>query len=232
MRSATGTPLFRVGYEPDPWSWTPWEFAPSGGTFGGRWDDPDGTYRVVYAGASAFACYVEVPARFRPDAALISGRGAIIGCPEDEHYPTVAPGLVPRSWSTPRRLGEAELTGRFVDVQHFNSIAQLRLLFVQRALGLRLADFDGSAIRQYEPRILTQEVSLYLYRNSSPIYDGIYFESRHGNDLELYAIYERSATAGERVGRTRLLTNVLSSLVPTDSDDFNKALTLHHLGFA
>ena len=39
----TGTPIFRVGYPPRPWEWTPWEYA-TDGRFAGRWDDPTGPY--------------------------------------------------------------------------------------------------------------------------------------------------------------------------------------------
>ena len=30
-------PVYRVGYKPDPWQWTPWEFAGEHGRFTGRW---------------------------------------------------------------------------------------------------------------------------------------------------------------------------------------------------
>ena len=41
--------VWRVGYRPDPWTWTPWQYA-ANGRFNGRWDDPDGNYRTLYTG--------------------------------------------------------------------------------------------------------------------------------------------------------------------------------------
>lgn len=53
-----GAAIYRVGYAPDPWEWTPWEYA-TDGRFAGRWDDPDGVWRTLYCGISALACYLE-----------------------------------------------------------------------------------------------------------------------------------------------------------------------------
>ena len=36
-------PVHRVGYRPEPWNWTPWEYAGADGRFHGRWDDRDGS---------------------------------------------------------------------------------------------------------------------------------------------------------------------------------------------
>jgi hypothetical protein len=47
-----GVRMHRVGYQPDPWAWTPWEYAGDDGRFHGRWDDPHGTWRTLYLGAS------------------------------------------------------------------------------------------------------------------------------------------------------------------------------------
>ena len=38
--------------------------------FSGRWDDPDGLWRTLHVGGSRLACYLEVPAAFRPDLVL------------------------------------------------------------------------------------------------------------------------------------------------------------------
>ena len=79
-----GRAVFRVGRAPRPWSFTPWRYAEKG-VFQGRWDDPEGEYRILYVSASAFGALVEVLADFRPDPALIAaleglaaGRGACV----------------------------------------------------------------------------------------------------------------------------------------------------------
>jgi hypothetical protein len=41
--------IYRVGRKPDPWAPPDWASAGPDGTFGNRFDDPDTTYRVLYA---------------------------------------------------------------------------------------------------------------------------------------------------------------------------------------
>ena len=85
-------PLFRVGRQPDAWAWAPWEAAGQDGTFGNRWDDPNGSYRVLYACSQRVGAVVETLARFRPDLTVVAELGDIEG-PED--VPPV--GIVPRT---------------------------------------------------------------------------------------------------------------------------------------
>lgn len=49
-----------------------WFLANSVGTFGNRFDSPDGYYRVLYASSRRLACFVETLARFRPDITLLA----------------------------------------------------------------------------------------------------------------------------------------------------------------
>ena len=60
-------PLYRIARLPDPWAWPDWANVGSDGTFGNRWDDPQGLYRVLYASSSRLGAFMEVLARFRPD---------------------------------------------------------------------------------------------------------------------------------------------------------------------
>ena len=41
--------IYRVGRRPDAWAWPAWTYAHEDGTFGSRFDDPRGEYRVLYA---------------------------------------------------------------------------------------------------------------------------------------------------------------------------------------
>ena len=69
--------VFRVGYAPDPFAWTPWQYA-NDGRFDGRWDDPDGTYRTLYVADRLLGCLLEVLADFRPDLELLTALDAIV----------------------------------------------------------------------------------------------------------------------------------------------------------
>lgn len=43
--------VWRVGFRPELWAWSGWEWA-TDGRFPGRWDDLHGNFRTIYAGSS------------------------------------------------------------------------------------------------------------------------------------------------------------------------------------
>ncbi|MHB1446704.1 MAG: RES domain-containing protein [Acidimicrobiales bacterium] len=221
-------PVRRVGFEPDPWAWTPWEY----GSFTGRWDDPEDLYRVLYAASTPLGCFLEVLAVFRPDPGLAAELAEIEGDAADDAFPTVAPGQVDRAWLGRRRLGTAALAGDYVDVGHSQTIAELRPLFLARALELGLPDFDAAAIRMAAPRAVTQELSRRLYASTlstghTPA--GIEFGSRHGDDQQLWAVFERDADVG--APRSHLLTDVRYMAIAEDHPVLLEAMALHHLAW-
>ena len=64
--------IFRIARRPDPWQPADWSRANPDGTFGNRFDDPEGYYRVLYAAtrsSPAFSkpchAFVSIP-RSRP----------------------------------------------------------------------------------------------------------------------------------------------------------------------
>ncbi len=222
-------PVFRVGYSPDPWAWIPWEYAP----FTARWDDPEALFRTVYAASSAEACFVEVLAPFRPDPGLAEDLAAIAGCTEDAGYESNPPGVVGRGWLEKRRLGSAHVDGRFVDVGHSRTIAALRPTFLAVALTFGLADFDAAAVRIHAPRAFTQLLARHLYGCETAdgrLAAGVAFESRHGDDLQLWALFERDADVGR--DRSHLLRDCHDEEVDPGSDAFRRALELHGLTLA
>lgn len=221
-------PVHRVGFEPDPWAWTPWEYGP----FTGRWDDPEDLYRVLYVASSPLGCFLEVLAVFRPDPRLATEIAQVEGDAADDTFPTVGPGQVDRTWLERRRLGTGALAGGFVDVGHSQSIAELRPLFLARAIELGLVDLDAAAIRMAAPRALTQEISRVLYTSTLPagrVPAGIEFGSRHGDDQQLWAVFERDADIG--TPSSHLLREVSDAAIPEDDPDLLEAMALHHLAW-
>lgn len=225
LRAAPGE-VWRVGRAPDPWSWTDWRYADRG-RFPGRWDSPDGSYRTIYAGSTPQACLVELLAPFRPDPAVVDELAAIH---EDEAdaslHPTVAPGRLDDSWFRARRLGRAVLTGTYCDVTHSATIAALRSRFLARARQHGLADLDAAALQDARPRELTQAIGRALYEETEggrAVLDGIRFPSRHGRELELWAVFER-ASDGVRSGR---LTEATAHPLPVDHPAVVSAAALH-----
>jgi RES domain len=66
--------IYRLGREPDPWEWADWTNTREDGTFGNRYDDPDGQYRVLYASTERQTTLCECLARFRPDLAVAAAQ--------------------------------------------------------------------------------------------------------------------------------------------------------------
>ena len=190
--------VWRVGFLPQPWEWSDWRWAGPDGRFNGRWDPLDhGLYRTVYAADSLLACLVELLAPHRPDPYLVAEIDDIVEDDSDaEQHPSARPGeLDVDQWLVNRVAGTARLTGRFVDITAAETVAALHPLFKGKALAYNLKDFDAAALKNAENRLLTQEVSQFLWtrRNAdgTDFCDGIQFRSRHGDDLLLWAVYER-----------------------------------------
>ncbi|MGO4192725.1 RES domain-containing protein [Arthrobacter sp. YAF17] len=181
--------VWRVGFRPEPWAWSGWEWA-TDGRFPGRWDDLHGNFRTIYAGSSLLACLLEVLAHFRKDARLSMELDEIVEDDEDKVlHPTITPGQVPREWLEVRAAASAELSGQYCAVTASGSVAALYPHFIGLALSLGLADFDAAALKDARPRRLTQAVAAWLYEMTD--FEGVTFASRHGDDLQLWAIFER-----------------------------------------
>ena len=181
--------IWRIGFRPDPWAWSGWEWA-SNGRFPGRWDDLHGNFRTVYAGSSLQACLLEVLATFRRDARIAMELDEIVEDDQDTVlHPTVPPGQVPREWLDARAATSAELTGTYCAVTDSKSIAVLYPHFIGIALSLGLADLDAAALKDARPRHLTQAIAAWIYETTD--LDGVTFASRHGDDLRFWAIFER-----------------------------------------
>lgn len=182
--------IWRVGYKPDPWAWVGWEWA-TDGRFHGRWDDHNGNFRTVYGASTLLACLLELLADFRPDPQVAQVLDDIVEDPGDAAmHPTVAGGDVHPTWLEPRVAGSGLLSGQFCAVTASATLATLHPQFVGLALTLGLKDFDAAALKDGRARKLTQAVATHLY--ASTTLDGIRFTSRHGDDLTLWAIFERA----------------------------------------
>lgn len=203
---STKEPIFRVARKPDPWRPADWAFAGEDRTFGNRFDDSEGYFRVLYAASTRLGCFIETLARYRkgpvdPELEL-----------SDFDADHIARGTVPASWLMKRRIGQARIDGaHFAHVYHSQSVAYLREKFEAKLVRSEgTADFD-MAVLMSQRRWLTQEISTLI---CSLGYDGIVYESRHGSDLWNWAIFEPF----ERL--QRLSTLDLSS----DDPDFKVAL--------
>ena len=187
-------PVFRLARAPDPWAWPDWSQAGLDGTFGNRWDDVEGQYRVLYASSTRFGALLETLARFRPDLEVVAGLREIEG--EDDAL--AAAGTVPREWFERRLMGVAELSGQYAEIGAATSLTTIRTQLAARALQHGLADVDAAAIRASAPRGFTQEVSRLVYgsrtEEGEPL-AGIRYRSRLDDETDNWAVFEPAAGA-------------------------------------
>jgi hypothetical protein len=174
--------VFRIARKPDPWQPPDWSRANPDGTFGNRFDDPEGYYRVLYAASQKLSCFLETLARYRPDPSLLAELNEIDG--GDDFFPL---GCVPREWCAERLLGSASAKGSYADIYAAEWIAFLRHRLAGECLRLGLSDLEVSVLEGRVPRQITQLVSLEVRRGN---FDGICYRSRYRHDLENWALFE------------------------------------------
>ena len=119
--------IYRLGRKPDPRAPPDWALAGPDGTFGNRFDDPDATYRVLYASSQRLGCFVETLARVRIDPTLLAELAHIEG--EDDYCPF---GEVPIEWVEKRIMGRATTDQEYADVCSSEWISRLRKLLADR----------------------------------------------------------------------------------------------------
>ncbi len=186
--------VFRLGRRPDPWAWPDWAYAEADATFGNRYDDPQGIYRVLYASTQRVATFVECLAYYRPDIELVAELQAIVGEEGDKEPPAAA--IVPAAWVEQRCLGRGVLVGDYADIGHHESLTELRDGLAARVVHHGLHDLDAATIRLTAPRAFTQDVSRYVFTQSADgqrRWNGLAYLSKHGDDLQNWAIFEPAA---------------------------------------
>ncbi len=211
-------PLYRLGRYPDPWAWPDWSYAAPDGTFGNRYDDPQASYRVLYASSERVGAFLETLARFRPDLEVLAELDRIEG--DDEPPPAV-----PRSWLDKRLLGEARVEGRFGDT---TSLATLRMALAASAIRHGLDEIDAATIRLRAPRAFTQQVSRFVYeqRDDQGAFAGLRYRSRLGDDIINWALFEPAPDAGSPFVATT------AAAIEADDPDLEAALGLLGLTIA
>ncbi len=147
--------IHRVGRWPDGWAWPDWAYAHDDLTFGNRYDDPHGEYRVLYASDDRAGALAETLARFRPDLELASELALIAPDARDRAYPMPAPpGTVPREWLDARVIGSATHDATFADVGQSTSLASLRSALADLALSFGLDDLDAGDLDDIGPAVV------------------------------------------------------------------------------
>jgi hypothetical protein len=176
-------PLFRVGRDDDAWAVPDWAYAKEDRTFGNRFDDPSGVYRVLYASSRRLGCFIETLARFRVDVSFVADL-ALMENGEDDF---TAFGTVRKAWIKGRCIGSANVEGEYADIYALAWVSHLRLALAGTAVKLGMEDIDLSSLERAEPRLLTQQAGRIAFELGCA---GVFYHSRDGHSIENWAIFE------------------------------------------
>jgi hypothetical protein len=202
--------IYRFGRKPNPWSVPDWATAGPDGTFGNRFDDPEGMYRVLYASSQRLGCFLETLARFRVDPKLLGELAEIEG--EDDFCSL---GEVPQEWIDKRMMGVATASGEYADIGSSSWISRLRIFLAGHLERFGVDDLDASFLQMTAPRALTQLASRAVFTEGLA---GIYYRSKYGHDIENWALFEPFQIDAKD-----------SEPIRADDPDFERALRLHGL---
>ena len=173
--------LYRIGRRPAPLAWPPWEYVGSG-----RFDDPAGEFRVLYATAQRHTAFLETLARFRPSLEMLAALQAVQNTTEPLPRPQV-----PAEWYHTRAVGQLRLgtRQRWLELRAFETREALRRELAQTLLDLGLEDLDLSGVVGPK-RQLTQAIARWAYDHG---YAGLVYSSRFDAALTCWAIFEGAA---------------------------------------
>lgn len=198
--------VWRVGHSPDPWAWTPWLYASDAGRFNGRWDDQGAEFRTLYTSDSLFGCFLELLAPARPNDVAFAELAEIDDDADDaRQYPDPERGAIGMAWLNDRLFGNATQTGTYAEITHSAALAWLVNAGVFDRLGIAPRDVDAALLKDGKQRDVTRSVARFLFysrdaTSQRPAVDGIAFRSRMGDEIRLWAVFERgTAVVSERI---------------------------------
>lgn len=215
--------VWRVGYAPDPWAWASWDYAGDEGLFSGRWDDQQGEFRTIYTAESLLGCFLELLAHFRPSRELLAELDQII---DDDgsigNHPEAPQGAVGYSWLDGRQYGSAQQNGRYCYITHSRSVAALSARYPFHRHGIAPVDVDVALLKDARDRVLTRSIARWLHdlHDEGTVVDGVRFNSRHGDEIRVWAVFER---AGDPARSPRIRPSAEPDKVHPDLPELQEA---------
>ena len=205
--------VHRVSRTPDPAALPAWEYAGDDRTFGNRWDDPHGRYRVLYTADTRIGALAETLQDFRRSLTLLS-RLQDVERDDADLARGDAPsgsgsGIVPPCFFNERFAGELTFAtdadsprGRVVDVAHVKAIEMLRTQLASFAVALGIEEVSLATIVgelpntiAANPRALTQRISREIYEQAD-CFGGIAAPSSLGLPYTNYTVFENPDAHG------------------------------------
>ena len=172
------TPIYRVGRLPDPLAWPPREVIG-----GGRFDDPQGEFRVLYASAQRRGAFVETLAGFRPSLASLAELQRVAVGVERAQLANV-----PADWYQKRAIARLRLRPgqQWLDLRAAETRETLRSELAVTLEALGLTDLDLRRVLGPRRR-LTQAIARWAFDRG---YSGLTYYSRLDASYSLWAIFE------------------------------------------
>jgi len=238
--------LHRVSRTPDPAALPAWEYAGDDRTFGNRWDDPHGRYRVLYTTDTRIGALAETLQDFRRSLTLLSRLQDVErDDPELAHGDALSgsgSGIVPQRFFDERFAGELTFAadadsprGRVVDIAQVDAIETLRTRLASFAVALQVEEISLATIVgelpkaiAANPRALTQRISREIYEQPD-LFAGIGAPSSLGLPYTNYTVFENPDAQGP--DRLRLTVRERTSR-RLDRNDADVRHALEHLGLS
>jgi len=187
---------------------------------GNRYDPIVPDFEVQYFGTTRAACYAETLAPRRPSPAY-----ADLLRQSGEWSTHMGPGTVEAEWRRKRVLTcslSEQTNERFLDISHHRSIAWLNAQLPSLLVALGFETITLSEVTQGDRR-LTRSISSWLHGlrdgEGQPLFDGVRYPSRHGEDFECWAVF------ADRV----LMRTLLTQTVELDDPDLKYVANLFGL---
>ena len=186
--------VFRITIGSNPLALRPWSTLAPGMSFGGRWDDPQGEYRMLYTSATPKGALREALQYFRPYPELMLQLSAIL-C-DLEELPLAGIGVVPTSWLARRTLSQLHVeSGKCVPVC---TTGALDVIYHESGLQFTVGELLASSNLEW-----TQRISRMIWRKR--IYAGIEAPSKIGVNLRNYAFFEEAHCSNVLRARLRVI---------------------------
>jgi hypothetical protein len=177
---------------------------------GNRYDPIIPDFDVLYFGSTRATCYAETLAHRRPDPDL-----ARLIYENRDWVPYMTPGTVEAEWRRRRVLNRVvpeQDVERYLDVANHRSMAWLNVELKPLMVTLGLKKITLAELTTGDRKV-TRYISTWLHAQKDaydqPIFHGIRYPSRYGDDLECWAIFT------DRVALRSVETRTIET---TDSD--------------
>jgi hypothetical protein len=154
---------------------------------------------VLYSSSQRLGTFLEVLAQFRPHPAVVEGRQAIASTVDDE---LAGPGELDQSWLEKRRIAVGEMTGLFAAVGRSEWLAYLRDRVSIPEEHRGIYEVDAAGIRLELPPGITRRISRLVAEvtvEGLRVFQGIYYLSRHGDEIENWALFEPAEVRNKEV---------------------------------